>query len=81
MPYKKLKRRHLFCRIIQSQLSRHIGLKQRDEVAVADNLQLARAQQIQQCKRKGISDDNKIEARKEKPSFQGERNARKTRSL
>lgn len=78
MPYKKPKRRHLLCGIMQSQLSGHICLKHMDEVTVADNLQLTRVQNnIQQCKRKGINDDNKTEARKENPSFQRERKARK----
>ena len=64
MPYKKPTRRYLFCGIMQSQLSRHIGLRYRDEVVVANNLQITRVQGIQKFKRKGISDGIKIEPRK-----------------
>ena len=56
MPYKKPKRRYLFCGIMQSQLSR--------QVVVANNLQITRVQGIQKFKRKGISDGIKIEPRK-----------------
>ena len=84
MPYKKTKRRCLFCGLTQSQLSRHIRLKHVDEVTIADCLNLTRVQRIQQFKifkRDGISDDNKIEARKEKPSYQRERKAKKNFGL
>ena len=52
---------------MQSQLSRHIRLKHGNKVAVADSLKLTRAQRMQQFKifkRKGISDHNKIQAKK-----------------
>ena len=84
MPYKKPKRRCLFCGLMQSQLSRHIRLKHGDEVTIAESLKLTRVQRIQQFKifkRKGISDHNKIEARKEKPSYQRESKARKNFGL
>ena len=84
MSYKKPKQHCLFCGRVPWQLSRHIRMKQGDEVVVADSLKLTSVQWRQQFKifkRKGISDHNKIEAGKEKSLYERERKARKNLGL